>query len=181
MKRRMNRRKMMLLLAGLSVLMLAVITVAGQLLSEAAMVTDFSRKNLAPCLAYPFGTDWMGRDMFVRTITGLSMSIRIGLLTAAISAVIAFLMGIVAATMGKIADGLIIGIIDLVMGIPHILLLVLISFALGKGILGRCRRNFTDTLDFTCPPDPWGSPAAEAEPVHKNRGETGAGKAVDCF
>ena len=48
MKRRMNRRKMMLLLAGLSVLMLAVITVAGQLLSEAAMVTDFSRKNLAP-------------------------------------------------------------------------------------------------------------------------------------
>ena len=126
----------MLLLAGLSVLMLAVITVAGQLLSEAAMVTDFSRKNLAPCLAYPFGTDWMGRDMFVRTITGLSMSIRIGLLTAAISAVIAFLMGIVAATMGKIADGLIIGIIDLVMGIPHILLLVLISFALGKGFWG---------------------------------------------
>lgn len=100
------------------------------------MVTDFSRKNLAPCLAYPFGTDWMGRDMFVRTITGLSMSIRIGLLTAAISAVIAFLMGIVAATMGKIADGLIIGIIDLVMGIPHILLLVLISFALGKGFWG---------------------------------------------
>ena len=132
----MNRRKMMILLAGLSILMLAAITVAGQLLSEAAMVTDFSRKNLAPCLSYPFGTDWMGRDMFVRTITGLSMSIRIGLLTAAISAVIAFLMGILAATMGKIADGLIIGLIDLVMGIPHILLLVLISFALGKGFWG---------------------------------------------
>ena len=132
----MNRRKMMILLAGLSILMLAAITAAGQLLSDAAMVTDFSRKNLAPCLAYPFGTDWMGRDMFVRTITGLSMSIRIGLLTAAISAVIAFVMGILAATMGKIADGLIMGLIDLVMGIPHILLLVLISFALGKGFWG---------------------------------------------
>ena len=144
----------MLLLAGLSVLMLAVITVAGQLLSEAAMVTDFSRKNLAPCLAYPFGTDWMGRDMFVRTITGLSMSIRIGLLTAAISAVIG--------------------------NSPYPSAGAYFLCA-GKGILGRCRRNFTDTLDFTCPPDPWGSPAAEAEPVHKNRGETGAGKAVDCF
>ena len=66
MKRRMNRRKMMLLLAGLSVLMLAVITVAGQLLSEAAMVTDFSRKNLAPCLAYPFGTDWI--DVYKRQV-----------------------------------------------------------------------------------------------------------------
>lgn len=131
-----NRRKTLFLFLIMAALMLAAITVGGRVLADEAMVTDFSRKNLAPCLAYPFGTDWMGRDMFVRTITGLSMSIRIGLLTAAISAVIAFLMGIVAATMGKIADGLIIGIIDLVMGIPHILLLVLISFALGKGFWG---------------------------------------------
>ena len=36
----MNRRKMTIFLAGLSILMLAAITVAGQLLSEAAMVTD---------------------------------------------------------------------------------------------------------------------------------------------
>ena len=131
-----NRRKTLFLFLIMAALILAAITVGGRVLADEAMVTDFSRKNLAPCLAYPFGTDWMGRDMFVRTITGLSMSIRIGLLTAAISAVIAFLMGIVAATMGKIADGLIIGIIDLVMGIPHILLLVLISFALGKGFWG---------------------------------------------
>ena len=103
----MNRRKMMILLAGLSILMLAAITVAGQLLSEAAMVTDFSRKNLAPCPAYPFGTDWMGRDMFVRTITGLSLSIRIGLLTAAVSALIACFMGTAAACLGKAADGLV--------------------------------------------------------------------------
>lgn len=131
-----NRRKVAAFLAVLSLLMLAAITVAGQLLADAAMVTDFSRKNLAPCLSYPFGTDWMGRDMFVRTITGLSMSIRIGLLTAGVSAVIAFLMGIMAAAMGKLVDGLIIGLIDLVMGIPHILLLVLISFAMGKGFWG---------------------------------------------
>lgn len=131
-----NRRKVTFGLAVLSVVILAVITVAGQFLSEAAMVTDFSRKNLAPCLKYPFGTDWMGRDMFVRTVTGLSMSIRIGLLTAAVSAGIAFLLGIVAATMGRAADAAVVGLIDLVMGIPHILLLVLISFAMGKGFWG---------------------------------------------
>ena len=132
----MNRRKMTIFLAGLSILMLAAITVAGQLLSEAAMVTDFSRKNLAPCPAYPFGTDWMGRDMFVRTITGLSLSIRIGLLTAAVSALIACFMGTAAACLGKAADGLVGIVIDLVMGIPHILLLILISFAAGKGFWG---------------------------------------------
>ena len=64
------------------------------------------------------------------------MSIRIGLLTAAVSAAIACVMGLLAATMGRFVDGLIIGLIDLVLGIPHILLLVLISFAMGKGFWG---------------------------------------------
>lgn len=131
-----NQRQAAVVLLAVSVLLLAGITVAGELLADAALETDFSRKNLAPSLQYLFGTDWMGRDMFVRTITGLSMSIRIGLLTAGVSAVIAFIMGISAAVLGKVADGLIGGLIDLVMGIPHILLLVLLSFAMGKGMTG---------------------------------------------
>lgn len=130
-----NRRRAAVYLALCSVFLLALITVAGQLWSGKAMVTDFSRKNLAPCFQYPFGTDWMGRDMFVRTITGLSLSIRIGLLTAFVSSLVAFVLGITAA-MGRYADGVIGCVIDLVMGIPHILLLVLISYAAGKGFAG---------------------------------------------
>ena len=45
-------------------------------------------------------------------------------------------MGLACAAGGKWADSLISGFIDLVMGIPHILLLILISFALGKGLKG---------------------------------------------
>ena len=78
----------------------------------------------------------MGRDMFVRSLTGLSISIRIGLLTACISAVVAFILGTMAACLGRVTDAVIGGIIDLVMGIPHILLLILISFAVGKGFWG---------------------------------------------
>lgn len=74
--------------------------------------------------------------MFVRSLTGLSISIRIGLLTACISAVVAFILGTMAACLGRTADAVIGGIIDLVMGIPHILLLILISFAVGKGFWG---------------------------------------------
>lgn len=133
---RWNRRQSMVCVMAFAIVVLAGITLAGGLLEEQAMVTDFTRKNLMPCLRYPFGTDWMGRDMFVRTLTGLSLSIRLGLLTAAVSAVIAFFMGIAAASMGRLVDGLIGGLIDLVMGIPHILLLVLISFAVGKGFWG---------------------------------------------
>lgn len=131
-----NRRFSAVLLLSFAVLFLAAVTVLGYLWQDAAVRTDFSRKNIAPCAESLFGTDWMGRDMFARTIAGLSMSIRIGLLTAAISAVIAFLMGLSAAVMGKLADGLVTMLIDLVMGIPHILLLILISFACGKGFWG---------------------------------------------
>lgn len=131
-----NRRALMAGAMALFLLILAAVAVSGWMFKEAAGVTDFSRKNLPPCAAYPFGTDFMGRDMFLRTLAGLSMSIRLGLLTAAISALIAFLLGLSAAALGKWADGLVCGVIDLVMGIPHMLLLILVSFACGRGFMG---------------------------------------------
>ena len=134
--RRWNRRQWMAALMIFSLLLLILVTAAGLSFEEAAGVTDFSRRNLAPCPEYPFGTDFMGRDMFRRTVTGLSVSIRLGILTAAVSAVIAFFLGLGAAVLGRGADAFIGGLIDLVMGIPHILLLILISFACGKGFWG---------------------------------------------
>lgn len=131
-----NRRRSTLVLVVVAVAVLAAITAAGILLNDKAMQSDFTRKNLMPCLQYPFGTDWMGRDMLARTLAGLSLSIRIGLLTAAVSACIALVMGIVSATMGRWADRVVCFGIDLVMGIPHILLVMLISIACGKGFLG---------------------------------------------
>ena len=131
-----NRRTLTLALLVLAVLFLLLVLIGGALSAEAAMKTDFSRKNLAPCLQYPFGTDWMGRDMFARTLAGLSMSMRIGLLTATVSAVFALALGAGAALGGKAADSLVNWLIDLVMGIPHILLLILIAFACGKGFWG---------------------------------------------
>ncbi len=136
MGRLLNQRQRALLLSAFAALVLLAVTVAGLLFADAAVVTDFSRKNLAPCLAYPFGTDWMGRDMLARTLTGLSLSIRIGVLTAAVSAVVALAVGTAAATLGRRVDAVLSWCIDLVMGIPHILLVMLISLAFGKGFVG---------------------------------------------
>ena len=135
-KRKMNRRQSTLIFLAAATLFLACVTAAGILLEDRALETDFSRINLAPCLRYPFGTDWMGRDMFMRTFAGLSLSIRIGVLTAAVSAVAALLLGTAAAVLGKKADVVISWVTDLVMGIPHILLVMLISIACGRGFAG---------------------------------------------
>lgn len=133
---KLNSRKQAALLLTISVLFIAVVTLAGMAFNEAAQVTDFSRSNLAPCGRYIFGTDFMGRDMLLRTVCGLSLSIRIGLLTAVVSALIALILGTLAASYGKWCDSIITWIIDLVMGVPHILLLILISYACGKGFKG---------------------------------------------
>ena len=131
-----NRRFWLLCLTSLIVFLLAAVTAAGIIWGEDARVSDFSIKNLPPGNPYLFGTDFLGRDMVKRTLAGLSMSIRLGLITSAASAVIALILGIGSAVLGKKADSLITGLIDLIMGIPHILLLILISFAFGKGFTG---------------------------------------------
>ena len=131
-----NRRQRILIGLGFSVVFLAVICIWGSMSTEEARVTDFSRKNIAPCLEYIFGTDWLGRDMLARTLKGLSISILIGILAAVVSAAVALILGIASAAMGKTVDTVISFCIGLIMGIPHMLLLILISVALGKGLKG---------------------------------------------
>lgn len=132
----MNQRTKTMIYLILSLAFLVAVTIAGLFCQEAAQATDFSRKNLPPSWPYLFGTDWLGRDMFVRTLRGLSLSILIGVLAAGISALVALILGIAAATLGKKADAVISWVIDLVMGVPHLLLLILICVALGKGLKG---------------------------------------------
>lgn len=129
-----------LLLVGLvaSVAMLALVTAAGVMFATEAMATDFTAKNLAPSAAHLFGTDWMGRDMLARTLAGLSTSIGIGLVSAVVSSLVALALAAVSALGGRRADAVVSWLIDLVMGTPHIVLLILISYALGRGALGVC-------------------------------------------
>ena len=129
-------RKKILILAGISLALLLFTAVLGFWWMDEAQAVNFAEKNMPPCMAHPFGTDWMGRDMLKRTTAGLSLSIRIGVLTAAVSSVIALFMGTAASLFGSAADRLVSGLTDLVMGIPHILLLILISCAAGKGFWG---------------------------------------------
>ena len=125
-------------LAGcvLAVVALVCVAVAGTLLAPAAGATDFAQKNLAPCAAHPFGTDWMGRDMLARTLAGIATSLAVGTLSAAVSSVIALALATVAALGGPRADAVVSWLIDLVMGIPHLILIILVSYALGRGAVG---------------------------------------------
>jgi len=133
---RLPNRKRSVALAAAGAVLLAVVIIAGLGLQPAAQATDFAAKSLAPSLAHPFGTDWMGRDMLCRTLAGLSTSVLVGLGAALSSALIALLLAAAAALGPRWADAAVSWLVDLMMGIPHIVLLILISYALGKGFWG---------------------------------------------
>ncbi|WP_423245049.1 ABC transporter permease [Heliorestis acidaminivorans] len=105
-------------------------------IGDERLATNFDAKNLPPSFMNPFGTDWLGRDMFARTMKGLSLSIFIGLIASCASVLVALLLGLTAALMGKVVDSIISWFIDLFLGVPHLVALILISFTLGGGVKG---------------------------------------------
>lgn len=133
---RLNRRTVTAVVCVLLLALLLAVFAAGALIGESAVGPDFSRKGLPPSAQYLFGTDWLGRDMLLRTLKGLSLSIWVGAVASAVSAVLATIIGMAAAMGSRRVDAAICWLIDLVMGVPHLVLLILISFACGRGMTG---------------------------------------------
>lgn len=131
-----GNRMTVAVLSVCAVVLLVAVVVAGIACAPQATATDLAARSLAPSFAHPFGTDRLGHDMLLRTLSGLSTSMLIGLVAVAVSSLIALVLGCASALGGRKVDAAITWLIDLMLGIPHIVLLILISYALGKGFWG---------------------------------------------
>ena len=131
-----NRRILVVILIAVAVTYLIGVFVWGLFMNPRTYEANYANKFLAPSLAHPFGTDFIGRDMFHRTIKGLSNSIIIGVLASIFSSIIALVAGIASAVFGGWVDKFVNWCVDLCMGLPHLVLLMLISFMMGKGVKG---------------------------------------------
>lgn len=134
--KKMNRRTKVLILTATMAALLIAVYAFGVLIPESAYASSFMNAKQPPSWDHPFGTDSLGRDLLMRTLKGISISMTVGLVASIISAVIAVFVGIAAATGSKRVDAFINWTIDLVMGVPHTILVILISFALGRGLKG---------------------------------------------
>lgn len=132
---RFNRRQLAAITASLAALLVVSVWTAGLLLDSDPLSTRLEWRNMAPSAEHPFGTDWLGRDMFTRTVKGLALSISVGMVAAAASVAVAALMGL-AAAMGRTADKIVGWLIDLFLSVPHLVTLILIAFAFGGGMKG---------------------------------------------
>ena len=134
--KRMNRRTKVVILTCVCALLLIAVYTFAYFIPEEAYAPKLMEAREAPSLDHPFGTDSLGRDLLMRTLKGMSISMTVGLAASLISAVIAVLVGIAAATGSRRVDAAINWVIDLVMGVPHTILVILISFAMGRGLKG---------------------------------------------
>ena len=131
-----NHRTKLIVLVTIMLILLIGIYICGRIIPDSAITGSYLNASQAPSLNHLFGTDALGRDLFLRTLKGLSTSITIGAIASIISAFIAILVGMAVSVGNKKIDDMINWIIDLVMGVPHTILIILISFVLGRGMKG---------------------------------------------
>lgn len=132
---RMNLRQKTLLTIALTILILVLVVISSLFINSGDITTNFKIMNQPPSFEHWFGTDWMGRDMFTRTLKGLGLSVQIGAGASILSSIIAVAMALMG-SINKYLDSFMSWLIDLFLSIPHILLIILISIALGGGAFG---------------------------------------------
>ena len=87
-----------------------------------------------PSAQYLMGTDMFGRDVFSRVVRGATNSLKVGLLSVAISSLIGIALGSVAGYIGGQFDNVVVRVMDIFFAFPAILLALVIVAALGPGM-----------------------------------------------
>ncbi len=100
--------------------------------SIAELQNQIKKGNIVTHTFY-FGTDRYGRDVLSQIMIGSRVSLSVGFIAIIIALFIGITLGAIAAYYGKWVDNLIVWFINVVWSIPTILLVIAITFALGKG------------------------------------------------
>ncbi|MGE5614638.1 MAG: ABC transporter permease [Bacillota bacterium] len=123
---------------GLVVLVLILLTTLyGIVFISYEQVTALDPLNRLkhPSAAHIFGTDEMGRDMFLRVIYGLRYSLSIAIGAVALAAVVGTFMGALAGYYGGTVDTAIMRTTDILSSIPAILLGMVVVSVLGNSLI----------------------------------------------
>lgn len=101
---------------------------------------DGAENNLAnnfqkPSSEHWFGTDDLGRDLFVRTLEGGRVSLAVGFLATAVSLIIGVVYGSIAGYVGGRTDALLMRIVDILYSLPFVIFVILLMVMFGRNFI----------------------------------------------
>lgn len=124
-------------LIGLAVIIFLVVVayVAPLFIPYSPYAQDLTKQYLGASGNHLMGTDEFGRDMFVRVWEGMRVSLYIALLAAFFDLAIGVPFGAVSGLLGGRVDGVMQRIIEILNGIPNLVVAILVMIVLNPGII----------------------------------------------
>jgi oligopeptide transport system permease protein len=126
------------LAAAFTLLLIAALAALGPYLSPHRFdALDYTHILAGPALesGHWFGTDDLGRDLFVRSMLGLRISLAIGLIATAISVLIGVSYGAVAGYFGGRVDELMMRAVDLLFAMPQFFFVLLLAVVFDQNLI----------------------------------------------
>ncbi len=115
-------------------ILIIIMTVIGPWIARYPFQAISNEINQGPSVEHLFGTDQIGRDIFSRVWVGGRVSILIGLLGALIDTVVGSIYGGISGYFGGVVDDVMMRIVEILVSIPYLVLVILVSLIVGKGI-----------------------------------------------
>ncbi|MFE1954881.1 ABC transporter permease [Streptomyces sp. NPDC059524] len=95
---------------------------------------DLAAKLRPPTWAHPFGTDDVGRDLLLRCVYGLRVSLLVGVVAAVVATVVGTAVGALAGALGGWTDRVLMRVVDAFSSVPHLLLGIFIVAMFRPGV-----------------------------------------------
>jgi oligopeptide transport system permease protein len=96
-----------------------------------------SQQHQPPSLAYPFGTDGLGRDYLARVLVGGQTSLLVGIFATLASVSVGVSVGATAGYFGGRLDEVLMRIVDFLYGIPYMFLVILVMLMFSETARGE--------------------------------------------
>ena len=120
-------------------------------------------------IAYPLGTDAIGRDILSRLIHGARLSLLIGIAVVALSIVVGTALGLVAGFFRGVVDIAVMRAMDIVLTLPSLLLAIVVVAILGPGLMNAMLAVAVVRSAALRPPRPGGRARRDREGLRDGR------------
>ncbi|PJN01800.1 ABC transporter permease [Streptomyces sp. CB01201] len=119
--------------AVLAAVVLAVVLVP-PLVQLDEQAVDLARRLQPPSWSHPFGTDDVGRDLLLRCVYGLRVSLMVGVVAALAATLIGTAVGALAGAFGGWTDRVLMRLVDTFSSVPHLLLGIFVVAMFRPGV-----------------------------------------------